>query len=159
MGPMGGSMAPMMGGPGSMMGTGPGNMMGTGPGNMMGDGMMGGPGGPGSMMGDGPGNMMGMGMGNTTININNTNVNVFRGQRYVNVGGYRRSIVAIAALPIAIAAVSIAGAEYYADSYVSLAAVPAVCTGSTDEGCMLQVTDVPLDDGSTTPVCMQYCPQ
>jgi hypothetical protein len=102
---------------------------------------------------------MGMGMGGNTINIRNTTINVYRGSRYVNVGGYRRLIPAIAVLPVAIATVAIAGSTYYADSYVTVAAVPNVCTGTTEEGCILQVTDVPLDDGTTTPVCMQYCPQ
>ncbi len=51
-------------------------------------------------------------------------MNVYRGGRYVNVGGYRRYIPAIAVLPVAIATVAVAGTTFYADSYVSGAAVP-----------------------------------
>ena len=133
--------------------------MGPGMGPGMGRGDMGpGMNGMGPGMGDMMGGMMG-GMGGNTININNTNVNVYRGGRYVNVGGFRRYIPAIAVLPVAIATYAVAGTTYYADSYVSVAAVPATCTGTTEDGCILRVTDVPLDDGSTSPVCMQYCPQ
>jgi hypothetical protein len=98
--------------------------------------------------------------GNTTI-INNVNVNVVRGGRFINWGGRAVRIVGIAALAVAVPAVAtivVGGTTYYANGYPAIAATPAVCTGITSEGCELRIVEVPLEDGGVAPVCVQYCP-
>jgi hypothetical protein len=161
----------MMGGGGGMMGGGGGGMMGGGGGMMGGGGgpggggMMGGGGGGGGMMGGGGGpggGMMGMGGGGGggagRIRWRGRSVVIVRGPRFIRWGGRTRRIIAISALPVAVGVVTIAGRRYRADGYPALAATPDVCTGVTEEGCQLQIADVPMEDGGTAQVCVQYCP-
>jgi hypothetical protein len=106
--------------------------------------------------------MMGMGGGGGggvgRIRWRGRNVTIIRGPRFIRWGGRTRRIIAISALPVAVGVITIAGRRYRADGYPALAATPDVCTGVTEEGCELQIADVPMEDGGTAQVCVQYCP-
>jgi hypothetical protein len=108
--------------------------------------------------GVGTGGGGGMRGGSGVVVIGGRSVTVVSGPRFVNWGGRPRRIVAVSALPVAVATVAIAGTTYYAAGYPAVAATPNACTGVTAEGCQLQIKDVPMDGGGNAKVCVQYCP-
>jgi hypothetical protein len=78
---------------------------------------------------------------------------IFRGPRFLWVGGHRRFFVPIGVLGVAF----IGGSYWYPDGYVSIEG-PA-CVGFTPDGCQLQWRMVDFEDGGGEPQCVQYCPQ
>jgi len=57
----------------------------------------------------------------------------------------------------ALAAIVVGG--YYYQPYGLVEVEPPACTGVTDEGCELRMTEVPTEDGEVVPQCVQFCPQ
>ena len=80
-------------------------------------------------------------------------------QFFVNRGAYRTRyggrIVTFVAIG-AVAAVLVGGRYYQPYGYVEVEA-PA-CTGLTDDGCELRLTEVPTEEGEPVPQCVQFCP-
>lgn len=84
----------------------------------------------------------------------------FRGQRWAIIRGpriiYRGTLIRRLVPITALAAVTFAGQPFYANGYV--AAPQPICSGRTEEGCMLSWQNVPTEEGDTEPQCVQYCP-
>ncbi|MBO0752069.1 MAG: beta/gamma crystallin family protein [Bradyrhizobiaceae bacterium] len=78
---------------------------------------------------------------------------IFKGSRFMWVGGARRFFVPLTVLGVAV----IGGSYWYPDGYVSIDG-PA-CTGFTPDGCQLDWRMVDFQDGGAAPQCVQYCPQ
>ena len=81
-------------------------------------------------------------------------------QVYVNRGAYRArhggrivTFVGVGAL----AAIAVGG--YYYRPYGFVEVEPQACTGVTDDGCELRMTEVPTEDGDAVPQCVTFCPQ
>ncbi|MCC7346991.1 MAG: hypothetical protein IT538_06290 [Variibacter sp.] len=66
-------------------------------------------------------------------------------------GGRMRRLVALTA----IGTLAVGTAVYYPRGYLALSRP--LCSGRTDEGCELRWRDVPTEDGSVVPQCVQYC--
>ena len=101
----------------------------------------------------GPGGLQQVRPAFPAVNINNRFWPIFKGPRYMWVGGYRRFFVPVGVLGVAL----IGGSYWYPDGYVSMAG-PA-CTGLTPDGCQLQWRMVDFQDGGGEPQCVLYCPQ
>jgi hypothetical protein len=87
------------------------------------------------------------------VNLHNKFWPVFRGPRFIWVGGHRRFFIPVGLLGVTL----IGGSYWYPDGYVSIAG-PA-CTGFTPDGCQLHWRMVDFEDGGAEPQCVQYCPQ
>jgi hypothetical protein len=77
----------------------------------------------------------------------------WRGSRSFWYGGILRRLVAIGS----IGAIYYGTEEYYPYGYVAMARP--YCSGVDDNGCVLQWRDVPTEDGSVIPQCVQACRQ
>jgi hypothetical protein len=80
-------------------------------------------------------------------------------QFFVNRGVYRRNYGGRFVTFVGIGAVAaiLVGATYYRPyGYVEIE--PPACTGVTEEGCELRLTDVPTEEGEVVPQCVQFCP-
>jgi Beta/Gamma crystallin len=87
------------------------------------------------------------------VNLHNKFWPVFRGPRFIWVGGHKRFFVPVGLLGVTL----IGGSYWYPDGYVSIEG-PA-CTGFTPDGCQLHWRTVDFEDGGAEPQCVQYCPQ
>jgi hypothetical protein len=87
------------------------------------------------------------------ININNKFFPIFKGQKFIWIGGFKKFFVPIGVL----GAVFIGGSYWYPDGYVSIAGP--VCGGFTPDGCQLRWRMVDFVDGGSEPQCVQYCPR
>ncbi|MGP0090324.1 MAG: beta/gamma crystallin-related protein [Xanthobacteraceae bacterium] len=86
------------------------------------------------------------------VTVNNRYFPIVRGEKFMHVGGHRKSFVPLGAL----GAVLIGGSYWYPDGYVSTEAP--LCTGYTPDGCGLHWRMVDFVDGGAEPQCVQYCP-
>jgi Beta/Gamma crystallin len=87
------------------------------------------------------------------VTVNNRFFPIARGQRFVWVGGFRRTFIPLGVLGVAL----IGGSYWYPDGYVSVA--QPYCAGLTPDGCQLNWRVVDFEDGGGAPQCVQYCPQ
>jgi len=80
-------------------------------------------------------------------------------QIYVNRGVYRRSYGGRFVTFVGIGAVAaiLVGATYYRP-YGYVEVEPPLCSGVTDDGCELRLTEVPTEEGAIVPQCVQFCP-
>jgi hypothetical protein len=85
--------------------------------------------------------------------INGRNVTIFRGPRGIWWGGGVATLVGLGVLSDLL----IDNQYLPADGYVVLA--QPLCSGITAEGCALNWQDVPTEDGSAIPQCVQFCPR
>jgi hypothetical protein len=88
------------------------------------------------------------------------NVTSIRGRRWTTFTGRRiwwnggwRNLIGISLLT----GWAIGDVFYYPEGYVAYS--QPLCTGYTDDGCVLRWQDVATDDGSTIPQCVQACPK
>jgi hypothetical protein len=91
--------------------------------------------------------------GAPVVNINNRIFPVVSGPKRIWWSGGWKTFVPYAAL----GAVTVGGAAYYANSYVS-AARP-YCSGITPQGCQLRWQMVSFEGGGGDYQCVQFCPQ
>ena len=80
-------------------------------------------------------------------------------QVFINRGAYRARYGGRIVTFVGIGAVAaiLVGARYY-QPYGYVEVEPPACTGVTDEGCELRLTEVPTEDGDVVPQCVQFCP-
>lgn len=86
------------------------------------------------------------------IRVGGRNVTIIRSRRFVNWHGQRRYLLPFAGL----AALTIGAIAYSPYGYLPVA--QNYCDGFTEDGCQLQWTDVPTEDGDVVPQCVTYCP-
>jgi hypothetical protein len=91
-------------------------------------------------------------VGGGPIRIGGRRVTIVRGPRYVTWRGHRRSLVPIAVLT----GLTIGAVAYSAYGYLPVE--QNYCDGFTEDGCQLQWTDVPTEEGDVVPQCVTYCP-
>ena len=89
------------------------------------------------------------------MRFHGVNANFIRGpHRFFRNGAY----IPFVALGV-LGAITIGSRAYMPYAYVD-GPDPDACMGPTDDGmCELRMTDVPLEDGSSAPQCVAYCPQ
>ena len=89
------------------------------------------------------------------MRFHGVNANFIRGPHRFFRNGIYIPFVALGVL----AAITIGSRYYTPYAYVD-GPDPDACMGPTDDGmCELRMTDVPLEDGSSAPQCVAYCPQ
>ena len=91
-------------------------------------------------------------IGGGPVRIGGRNVTIIRTRRFVNWRGHRRYLLPFAGL----AALTIGAIAYSPYGYLPVA--QNYCDGFTEDGCQLQWTDVPTEDGDLVPQCVAYCP-
>ena len=87
------------------------------------------------------------------VNLHNKFWPIYKGPRFLWVGGVRQFFIPVGVLGVAL----IGGSYWYPDGYVAMEG-PA-CTGFTPDGCQLHWRMVDFEDGGGEPQCVQYCPQ
>lgn len=87
------------------------------------------------------------------IKVGNKVAPLYKGQKYIWIGGYKKLFIPIVALGV----VAIGTSYYYPDAYVALG--QPYCSGITPDGCRLNYQLVALDGGGTAAQCVQYCPR
>jgi hypothetical protein len=80
-------------------------------------------------------------------------------QIYVNRGAHRARYGGRFVTFVGIGAVAaiLVGARYY-QPYGYVEVEPPACSGVTDDGCELRLTEVPTEEGDVVPQCVQFCP-
>jgi hypothetical protein len=87
------------------------------------------------------------------INFKNKFFPIFKGPKFIWVGGYKKFFVPVGILGVAL----IGGSYWYPDGYVAMDGPS--CTGFTPDECQLHWRMVDFADGGGEPQCVQYCPQ
>jgi hypothetical protein len=75
----------------------------------------------------------------------------------ITYGTRQRDLADVKDLPGSIGSRDIAGERMFADAYVDVPPQTNTCRGSTPEGGVLRIVDVPLRGGGTAAACIQYC--
>ena len=86
------------------------------------------------------------------ININNKFWPIFKGPKFIWIGGFKKFFVPVGVLGV----VFIGGSYWDPDGYVSIAGPS--CGGFTPDGCQLRWRMVDFADGGGESQCVQYCP-
>ena len=87
-----------------------------------------------------------------------TSVQLTRGSLSLTNGSRQRQMVRINDLPASLGSRDISGTRMFADAYVSVPAQANTCRGSTPEGGIIRVVDLPMIGGGTAAACVQFCP-